>query len=173
MRRALPLAILTFALAVPALAKDKDEAPRTPQVVQDVVDCKAITDSAARLACYDAKVAVMETGIQNRDLVVADREMMRDARRGLFGISIPRIRLFGDGDKDEIKEIESTISAVRSAGDGMPIFVLADNTRWKQTEGRNVFAKPGDKIRIKRTGLGGYTANVDGQTGVRVVRVVN
>jgi hypothetical protein len=172
MRHALPLAILTLVLAAPALAKD-DEPPRTPQVVQDVVDCKAVTDPAARLACYDAKVAVMATGIEKRELVVADREMLRDAQRGLFGISVPKIKLFGAGGQEELKEIESTITAVRSANDGMPIFILADSSRWKQVDGRNVFAKPGNPVRIKRMPMGGFMANVDGQSGVRVVRLVN
>jgi hypothetical protein len=172
MRHALPLAILTLALAAPALAKD-DEPPRTPQVVQDVVDCKAVTDPSARLACYDAKVAVMATGIEKRELVVADREMLRDAQRGLFGISVPKIKLFGAGGQEELKEIESTISAVRTANDGLPIFILADNSRWKQVDGRNVFGKSGDSIRIKRMPVGGFMANVDGQSGVRVVRLVN
>jgi hypothetical protein len=172
MRLALPLALLTLTLAAPALAKD-DEAPRTPQLAQDVLDCKAIADPAARLSCYDAKVAAMADGIEKRELVVADREMLRDAQRGLFGISIPRIKLFGAGGQEELKEIESTITAVRSANDGMPIFILADNSRWKQVDGRNVFGKPGDSIRIKRMPVGGFMANVDGQTGVRVVRLMN
>lgn len=172
MRHALPLAILALLFATSALAKD-DEAPRTPQIVQDVIDCKTATDPSARLACYDAKVAVMATGIEKRELVVADREMLRDAQRGLFGISVPKIKLFGAGGQEELKEIESTVAAVRAASDGMPIFILADNSRWKQVDGRNVFAKVGDKIRIKRAGMGGFMANVDGQTGVRVVRLLN
>lgn len=172
MRPLMPLAILALAIAGPALAKD-EEPVRVPQPVQDVVDCKAVADPATRLACYDAKVAVMAAGIEQRELVVADREMLRDAQRGLFGISVPKIKLFGAGGQEELKEIESTIAAVRTANDGLPIFILADNSRWKQVDGRNVFPKVGDKIRIKRAGMGGFMANVDGQTGVRVVRLLN
>ena len=172
MRFALPIATITLALSAAALAKD-DEPPRIPQPVQDVVDCKAVADPAARLACYDAKVAVMAAGIEKRDLVIADREMLRDAQRGLFGISVPKIKLFGAGGQEELKEIESTIQAIRTANDGMPIFILADQSRWKQVDGRNVFGKSGDPIKIKRMPMGGFMANVDGQTGVRVVRLVN
>ena len=172
MRPALLIAVATLSLSGPALAKD-DEPPRTPAAVQEVVDCKAIADPAARLACYDTKVAAMAQGIEKRELVVADREMLRDAQRGLFGISIPRIKLFGAGGQEDLKEIESTIAAIRTANDGMPIFILADNSRWKQVDGRNVFGKSGDSIRIKRMPIGGFMANVDGQTGVRVVRLVN
>ncbi len=171
MRHAIPFAALALALTAPALAKD--EPVKIPTPVQDVVDCQAITDSAARLACYDAKVPVMAAGIEKRDLVVADRAMVREAERDLFGISVPRIKLFGAGGQEELKEIESTIASIRMASDGMPIFTLADNSRWKQIEGRNVFPKPGDKIRVKRMPMGGFMANVNGQTGVRVVRLVS
>ena len=178
MRRPLSFAILTLALCAPvlgpALAKDKDDVPPTPAAYQALIDCKPLTDPAARLACYDLKVEAMAAAVRDKQLVIADRETMREARRGLFGLSLPHLRLFGgDDDVEVIKEIESTIKAVRSSSDGMPIFVLADDSRWKQTEGRNVFAKAGDKIKIKRTPMGGYMASVDGQTGVRVTRLAN
>jgi hypothetical protein len=166
--------MLTLAFSAPALAKDEDSAPPTPQVAKDVIDCLAVADSAARLACYDRTVGALESGIKERQVVVADRETVREARRGLFGLALPRIKLFGGADEaEEIKEITSTIKAVRSAGDGMPIFILADDSRWKQTEGRNVFARAGQSIRVRRTGVGGFMANVDGQTAVRVVRIAN
>ena len=178
MRRPLSFAILLLALSAPVLgpaqAKNNDDVPPTPAAYQALIDCKPLTDSAARLACYDQKVEAMATAIRDRQLVVADRETMREARRGLFGISLPRLRLFGgDDDTEEIKQIESAINAVRSAGDGMAIFMLADGSRWKQTEGRDVFAKAGDEIKIKRTAMGGYMANVDGQAAVRVMRLAN
>lgn len=178
MRRAVPFAILTLALCIPvsgpALAKDKDEVRPAPAFYQAVVDCQSIADPAARLACYDQKVGTMVAAVRARQLVIADRETMREARRGLFGLSLPQLKLFGgDDDAEVIKEIGGTIKAVRSASDGMPIFVLADDTRWKQTDGRTVFAKAGDKIKIKRTAMGGYMANIDGRSGMRVVRLAN
>lgn len=174
MRYAAPIAILSLALCAPVTAKDKDEAPRTPQTAQAVLDCKALTDSAARLACYDRTVEVLAVGIKDRQIVIADRETVREARRGLFGLSLPNLRLFGGAnDAEEVKEITTTITGVRSASDGMPIFILADESRWKQTEGRNIFAKAGQAIRVRKTSVGGYMANVNGQTAVRVVRLAN
>lgn len=160
-------------LAAPALAKDKnkDELAATPIVFQAVIDCKAVAGAEARLACYDSAVAALSKAKDAQELVVTDTGAIREARRGLFGISLPRLKLFGGG--EEVNEIESTISAVRSANDGMAIFVLQDGARWKQTEGRNQFAKAGQKIKVRRTGMGGFMANIEGQPGVRVIRLAN
>ena len=178
MHRAMSFAILTVALWVsssgPTLAKDNNPAMQTPTTYQAVLDCKPIADPAERLACYDQKVATLAAAVRDHLLVIADRETVREARRGLFGLSLPRLKLFGgEGDSEEVQQIESSITAVRSASDGMPIFVLADESRWKQTDGRTLFAKAGAKIKVKRTAMGGYMANVDGQPGVRVVRLAN
>ena len=172
--RAAISAAAAMALATaPVAAKDngKDEAAQPPAVYQTVVDCKAVADPGARLACYDRTVAAMDTARRGNDLVVTDRAAIREARRGLFGLSLPRIKLFGDGGDEEIKEINGTLSAVRYASDGMPIFVLEDGARWKQTDGRTSFAKSGDPIRIHRTAMGGYMANIKGEVGVRVIRL--
>ena len=174
--RSLPLLCTALSLlgAAPVLAKDRAGPRPTPAAVQDVINCKAVADTAARLACYDQNVAAMSAAVSTQQLVVADRETMREARRGLFGLSLPSLKLFGgDDDAETVKEIEGTLAAVRSASDGMPVFVLTDATRWKQTDGRSVFAKAGAKIKIKRSALGSYMATVGGLGGIRVVRLGN
>ncbi len=178
MHRAISFAIYSMVLWVsnsnPASAKDNNQVVQTPATYQAVLDCKPIADPSARLACYDQKVATLAAAVRDRQLVIADRESIREASRGLFGLRLPRLKLFGgDGDSEEVQQIESTITAVRSASDGMPIFVLADESRWKQTDGRTLFAKAGGTIKVRRTAMGGFMANVDGQTAVRVVRLAN
>ncbi len=164
-------AVAAIALAgAPAAAIAKDEPAKVPAVYQAVVACKTLGDAAARLACYDRAVAAMDSAQRGNDLVVTDRAAIREARRGLFGFSLPSIRLFGG---EEVKEISSTLTAVRSANDGLAVFVLADGARWKQTEGRPSYAKAGDPIRIHATALGGFMANIKGGAGVRVIRLPN
>ena len=168
---ALGLALATLP-AAPAIAKDKPAAP--PAVYQAVVDCRALSDAAQRLACFDRTVGEMAKAGEQKELVVLDREAMRETRRGLFGFNLPKLKLFGgndDGDKDEVKEIESTITGIRTANDGLPIFTIADGAKWKQTEGRNVYPEVGDTIRIKKATLGSYMANVDKRAAVRVMRL--
>lgn len=166
--------LMALAAATPALAKDKGEKIAPPPVYQAVVDCREIADPAQRLACFDRTVGVMASATAEKDLVVLDRATMRETRKGLFGFSLPKLKLFGGGDedaRDEIQEIESVIAGLRSASDGYPIFVLEDGGNWKQTEGRNVFPKVGDPIKIKRASLGSYMANVKNKAGVRVMRL--
>lgn len=167
--------IAALALATPALAKDKDAKIAPPPVYQAVVDCRDIADSAQRLACFDRTVGVMAEAGEAKDLVVLDREAVRETRRGLFGFTLPSIKLFGGGrdndEKEEISEIESTIVALRTAADGKPIYVIADGAKWKQTEGRFVFPKVGQPIRIKKAALGSYKANVNNRSAVKVVRL--
>lgn len=163
-----------LAATTPAVAKEKATPAAAPPVYQAVIDCRDIADSAQRLACFDRTVGVMASATAEKDLVVLDREAMRETRKGLFGFSLPKLKLFGGGDedeRDEIKEIESSIAGLRSAKDGYPIFVLADGGNWKQTEGRNVYPKVGDTIRIKRASLGSYMANVNKKAAVRVMRL--
>ncbi len=166
--------VVALTVAVPAFAKDEDEKIAPPPVYQAVVDCREIADPTQRLACFDRTVGVMASATAEKDLVVLDRATMRETRKGLFGFSLPKLKLFGGGDedeRDEVQEIESSIAALRSAKDGYPIFVLEDGGNWKQTEGRNVFPKVGDPIRIKRASLGSYMANVNKKAGVRVMRL--
>ena len=166
--------IAAFAVATPALAKDKNESIAPPPVYQAVVDCRTIADGAQRLACFDRTVEVMAGATAEKELVVIDRATMRETRKGLFGFNLPKLKLFGGGDedeRDEVKQIDSTISGIRSAKDGLPIFTIEDGARWKQTDGRNVFPKVGQKITIKAASLGSYMASINGRAGVRVMRL--
>lgn len=169
-----PIAIAAAALigiaASPALAKDQ-AIPSQPAVFQAVISCKAIADPAERLACYDRSVSALSTAAEAKDVLVVDRETARKTKRGLFGLALPRIKLFGDNDDEEIEQIESTIGSAYAARDGATVYVLADGARWKQTDGRNTFPKAGQPIVIKRGSLGSFFARVNGQTGVRVVRL--
>jgi hypothetical protein len=160
-------------IAAPAVAKDKDEAAPPPPVFQAVLDCKTQADAAERLACYDRTVAAMAAASSKKDLVVADRSTMREARRGLFGLGLPSLKLFSGDESEEVTAIDGKITAIRMANDGFPIFTLEDGARWKQTDGRNVFPKVGNKIHIRRAAMGSFMANVADQPGIRVMRMSN
>ena len=174
-RPTLTLASLSLLIALPVQAKnnDADIAGPPPPVFQAVLDCKAVSDATARLTCYDKAVSAMDTARATNDLVVTDRATVREAKKGLFGLALPSLKLFSGGKDEEVTEIESKIATFRMASDGFPVFTLSDGARWKQTEGRNTYPKAGSSIRIRKASLGSYMANVDGQPGVRVVRQAN
>lgn len=165
---------LTFT-SNPALAKDK-EPVAPPAAYQKLAACKDLADPAARLACYDREVADFAKATAAGDIVIADRATVRETRRGLFGFTLPRINLFGGGkdeDKEEVKEIESTISSARQFGYGSWRITLPDGAVWEQTDSQRLVMDPrtGQKIRIRKAALGSYMVNVDGQPAIRMRRV--
>ena len=166
-------ALICVALArpVPAMAQDST-ALKTPAQFSAVIACRAIADEAERLACFDSQVAALAKAADDKDIVIADRESVRETRRGLFGFSLPKINLFGGDDADEFQEIDTTIASARPIGYGYYSIELADGARWEQTDGKLVLSpKSGQKIKIKRGALGTFFANVNGQPGIRVRRV--
>ena len=180
MHRTIGLLIAVAAVA-PAIAADKPpQAP--PAVVQKLLDCRAITEPGQRLACMDAGVAALAGAVEKRDVVVADREQVKKARRGLFGLALPSLNLFGSGDDDDgdkadergvINEIEATLTGARQIAGNSWRFVLDDGSIWVQSEARPLPRDPkaGMKIRIRRAAMGTYLANVDGQIAIRVRRI--
>lgn len=182
MRLTVRVIVITLALGTAAHAAEKPPAP-PPAVVQKLLECRAITDTAQRLACMDSGVAALADAVEKRDVVVADRETVKQARRSLFGITLPSFNLFGggkdgeDGNDDDplgtLKEIEATLKGARQGPGRNWRFVLDDGSVWVQTDGRIFPRDPraGMKIRIRRAAVGSFLANVDGQIAVRVRRV--
>ena len=171
------VSLTTFILASPALAKDDKEAQLTkpPAIYTELVACKTIADAQQRLACYDEKVVALETAQTNKQVVIADREQVKEARRGLFGLSLPRIKLFGGGNDEgaDISQIESTITSIRQLRGGKLVLSLEDGATWQQTEVRSMRRpRKGDPIVIKRAALGSYTAKVKDGRSFKVKRIV-
>lgn len=183
-------ALIVLAVGSPSLAKDEAKRQPPPAVVQKLLDCRGIADAAQRLACLDAGVSALAGAVESREVLVADKEEVKKARRSLFGLSLPSFNLFGadKGDdgagelargekKDErgaLTEIEATITAARMVRGAGWRLVLDDGSIWVQTEALTLRRdpRPGMKIRIRRGAVGSFLANIEGQTAVRVRRVV-
>ena len=174
---------ITGALGVASAvsAAEKPPAP-PPAVVQKLLECRSISDTAQRLACLDTGVAALADAVEKRDVVVADREQVKQARRSLFGIALPNLNLFGGGkdeDKDDddalgaLQEIEGTLKSARQGPGRNWRFVLDDGSVWVQTDAKMFPRDPraGMPIRIRRAAVGSFLANIDGQIAVRVRRL--
>jgi hypothetical protein len=170
----LAVASLSFvAASVAAKDKNEDKTAPTPPVFQAVLDCKSVIDSTERLACFDRTVDVMATANIKREILVAERETVKEAERGLFGLSLPKIKIFGGNDDDAVKEIESTIASFRRDENGALVITIADGARWKQTDSYPQSAKVGDKIKLKKGAFGSFFANINGKSGFKVTRITN
>lgn len=166
---ALLLALSTAAIAPAGGTQKQGDA------VDAVVACRDIADTAARLACFDQHVKALAEAKQRKDIVVMDREGVRAAKRGLFGFSLPKIKLFGDGDGDsdtDIKQIDSVVTTARAGAGGMTTFALKDGTLWQTTEARMGFnPRSGDELTITAGSLGSYMAKIKGGRSSKVKRV--
>jgi hypothetical protein len=166
-------AAFTTLASAPLAAKDTPAPP--PTSYEAVAACRAIADAGQRLACFDRSVGTFAAAVEQREVVIADKAAVKEARRGLFGLSLPSLKLFGGGDGDEeVSEIQSTIAGTGYASDGKALITLADGARWKQIEGRRALQpKAGTAIRIRRGAMGGYIAEVKGYAWTRVKRLAD
>ncbi|MBO6525722.1 hypothetical protein [Erythrobacter sp.] len=169
--------VVTVLAAAPTAAQsDSESAVDTPAIVEELFDCREIADPDARLACFDREVAKVYDAQSSRQLVIADREQVREARKGLFGFTLPKLGIFGggddDGDEEKITEIASTLTDIRRMGNGRYLLTLESGAQWMQTDSTPVLGNPseGDEVVIKRAALGSYMAKIDGGRAIRVKR---
>lgn len=143
--------------------------------VAALVACRAIGNDTERLACFDREVAAFDTAVRDRKVAVVDQEDIRKTRRTLFGIALPRIKLFGDADEatPEIKEVTAVIRSTSEGEGGRIVFTLEDGAVWAQTDDYPVFrfVKPGQKVTIKRGSFGSYFADFASTVTVRAKRL--
>ncbi len=179
------IAAIGVAAESPAGAQTAAPSPAasSSSVVQAVYDCRAIADTAQRLACFDAAVAALAAAESARDIRIADRAQVREARRGLFGLSLRNLNIFGGGGNDEdsaaaradpdfVEQIEATLSNVERDGVGHLVLTLDNGQRWIQTDGGGGGRTPraGTAVTIRRGALGSFIASMAGRQGLRVRR---
>ena len=106
--------------------------------------------------------------------MVVDRARVEQDRRARFGerrrvADLPTLQ---DPAGKRLDAVASTLGQASQAGDGNWIFVLADGTRWQQTDGQRFAVAPrvGEKVTVKRAALGTYKLGVGRQAAVRVRR---
>lgn len=180
------LAVAIVALPVAAAAQDRAPAAlqaeagdQSPDQVEAVIACRAIADGARRLQCFDAAVGRLADATQRRDIVVVDRNQMRETRRHLFGFSLPHIRLFGGGrdrdgqeEADEVRELHATVARASNGRGGRWIMTLEDGGTWIQVDDRPLAIWPerGTQVVIRRGLVGNYMMEIAGQPAIRVRR---
>ena len=145
----------------------------TPASVQQLLDCRKLTDSAQRLACYDRQAGVISQAIATRELVVIDKARANQAKRSLFGFSVPNFGgLFGGGE-DDIKQIESTVTGFSNNADGGWVLKLADGSVWSQVDDAMLGLPPrrGDKVVVTRGLMGAFYLTLGKQPGFKAKRV--
>lgn len=173
---AIATALLVWGSASLAADARKLAEPKAPQTFTELLDCRQITEPQARLACYDSKAALIAAAVRTHDLVVTDRAEIRQAKRGLFGFTVPTSRLFGGGDDgqgEEMSRLESTVSSARRSRNGGWVVSLAIGGIWEQTDDNTLALspKPGQRVTVKKGALGSYFVSIDGQNALKMRRI--
>jgi hypothetical protein len=167
-------ALLVTVFAAPSLGQAA-EAPPPPRAaqLQQLLDCRKLTDSTQRLACFDQAAGALDQAEAKGDVVVVDREQARKVRRQAFGFTLPSMSIFSRGEKPEdITSAEGVIASARKLNTGKWEVVLEDGARWVQVDLAEIplDPKPGQKVKIKSATVGSYLMTINNQRDVRVRR---
>lgn len=165
---ALPVLALTPAVS----AQEEPLGPSSEATIAQLKVCRSIAEAEARLACYDREVGSIITATEQGTLQVVDRKDVEETKRGLFGFTLPKIKLFG-GEDDELTELETTVVSVRREGREGWVFTTSEGSVWRILETRMGWRppRPGLAVLLKRAAMGTVFIRIDGQIGVKGKRI--
>jgi hypothetical protein len=171
------LLLLCSLIALSAGAAAVEPAPVAKQV-KALQHCRSVSDAAQRLACYDGAVDVLIAAAASQDVVIIERAEVSNARKGLFGFTLPRVGFLAgrDGnneDKKDAQSLETIIVSSRSFGNGMWRFTIEGGATWETTEASSMARDPvsGASVLIEKGAFGSYFVQVGKGSRVRAKRI--
>lgn len=174
MKAALPFAVLALA-GTAVIAADAPPLARLYTVLQA---CRGVTDSAARLACYDKAVAALDAAEKSQEVVIVDRQEVQKARKGLFGFNLPRIGFLAgrDGNADDQadeQQLDDTVTKVQSLPYGKWRVTVASGGVWEtlETDSRFTDPRPGAAVHLSKGMIGSYFLQIGKGRAVKARRV--
>jgi hypothetical protein len=141
--------------------------------LQRLTDCRKLTDSAQRLACYDQAVDGFDQAEAKGDIVVVDREQARAVRRQAFGFNLPSLSLFDRGEKAEaVDNVTLKIESATRTADGKWLLRLEGGQVWRQIDTAELARAPkaGGTATVKAASLGSFKLSTGGASAIRVHR---
>ena len=174
--RPLRLAVIQAACAIGSATHVAAAAPKSAaeraKVLQQVVDCRKITESADRLACYDRSTQALDDAEKTGQVVVVDQAQAREIRRQSFGLALPSLSFLNFAAKgDGVDRLETEVQSAREYVDGRFVIQTADGAVWRQVDGDLLRApKAGQSLVITPGALGSFFCHVDKQSAVRCKR---
>jgi hypothetical protein len=163
------------------LAAPVQAAPAVPPVAKQVGDlqaCRAISDAATRLACYDRAVDALSAAAASQDVVIVERSEVRKARKGLFGFTLPRIGFLAGRDdnpedRSDADRLETKIVDSRALAYGKWQFTVESGAVWETVETSLGFDDPlpGRTVILEKGSLGSYFAKVGKGRRVQARRI--
>lgn len=165
-----------FALSVILFQIDPSYAGEPPAQraaeMQRLFACRIMTENAARLACYDAAAESLDVAERQGEIVVVERERVLEARRALFGFSLPGLPSLLNGQTEQLDQVETTLERATYVPNSGWTFYLADGSIWRQIDSTSLQfrATAGLPVRIRRAAMGSYFLKVSDNPAVRAKR---
>ncbi|MCT2559669.1 hypothetical protein N0B51_11830 [Tsuneonella sp. YG55] len=170
--------VIAALLAAALLAGESPaQSPEAPDPVDALKECRAITRDADRLACLDRVSSAIVAAAERGDVHIVTQKDVEETRRGLFGFSLPKLKLF-ETDREDGREpfdtLQSEVASARRLDARTYVFKITDGgATWqiKEAPARFVGPKPGDRVVFKRAALGSYFIRINDQVGVKGRRI--
>lgn len=172
-----------LALSIPTLAHAQDNADKDGKLIANspvigkLETCTALSDNAERLACFDREVGALVGASKEGDVRVVETEDITNARRKLYGYSLPNVGIFEAATKEEKEEaarLQSVVTKVRQVSSKEWHFWIEEgDARWRVKSNSIRFKAPkvGDEVEFEPASLGTYWIRLNGRKGVRGNRV--
>lgn len=168
------LFVMLVAANTPIAAQSKASGRQSPAAFTDVLACRAIAVEGERLACFDRSIAALEEARQRQQLAIIDNEEVREARRSVFGLPLPRLRILEgeSGDTETPEAFTGTIRSVQKVR-GDRWLVQIDDAVWQTTETGYFQVPPrvGQQATVTRGVLGSFRLSVEGRAGLKATRL--
>ncbi len=127
--------------------------------------CRALTDDAARLACFDRESTTLAPA-------VAKPALSPEQKFGLDPRALAAKEAEQGQPRSDVDALESKLVAVRAAPDGRHVFTLDNGQVWRQLQpGSDLLLQAGDAIKIVRGALGSFLLTAPGPRSCKVMRV--
>lgn len=164
-----------LALAATIASPVHAQAPSAEQQLGSVQACRAITDVAERVACYDRTsapgTAPAQAAAPPSPPPSPEEQFGRSTERARPAPPPPPQQQARVAQPQPLEQISAKIASLRSDALGRLSFVLDNGQVWRMTESEGTFDFPsrGDTVTIRRGAVGGYRLDW-GNVGVRVAR---
>jgi hypothetical protein len=131
--------------------------------------CRALTDSAARLACFDRETAALASAP-----AAGNAALGSDAQQsfGWNGSAVAAHQEAAGARPQKLAKIEGRVVALALTGEGRTLFTLSNAQVWRQLESDgDILANLGDSATISSGLLGSYWLQLKNGRGCKVTRV--
>ena len=170
-----PLLVIAFLAIIPPTPVAAQDGADVSRTIDRLTECRSITASDDRLACFDRLAERIASARRNGDLLVLDRRQVVERKRQRFGLANPTGDVFGGGDADRVTQVSELDTTIRVASPapayGRWNLELANGSVWQSIDTLSFPPKATAPIKLRTAPLGGYRASINGGRSFLVKRL--